>query len=48
MPGTRNVGANIRELKKSGSKRPHRQQVAIALSQARKAGAKMPKRKRKK
>lgn len=45
MPGTRDVGKNIRELKASGKKRPRKQVIAIALSQARKAGAKIPKRK---
>lgn len=40
MPGGRDVGANIRELKASGKKRPHDQIVAIALSEARRAGNK--------
>ena len=35
------ISANIRELKKSG--RPQKQAVAIALSTARKSGAKIPK-----
>jgi hypothetical protein len=38
MPGTTNVSANIHELVHHGSrKRSHKQIVAIALSQARKA-----------
>ena len=45
MPGTRDVGKNIKELKASKTKRPHKQVVAIALSQARKAGTKIPKKK---
>ena len=45
MPGTRNVSKNIKELKASKTKRPQKQIVAIALSQARKAGAKVPKKK---
>jgi len=44
MPGTKDVGANIRELKRSKTKRPPAQIKAIALSQAHKAGAKIPKR----
>ena len=39
------ISANIRELKKSGRKQS--QAVAIALSEARKAGAKIPKKRRK-
>lgn len=35
------IGKNIKELSASG-KRPHAQNVAIALSEARKAGAKIP------
>jgi hypothetical protein len=42
MPGTRDVGANIRELNASKTKRPQAQKVAIALSEARKAGAAIP------
>jgi hypothetical protein len=43
MPGTKDVGANITELRKHGSKpRPEKQILAIALSQARKAGADIP------
>jgi len=42
MPGTRDVGANMRELNKSNKARPHKQKVAIALSQAREAGANIP------
>ena len=39
------ISSNIRELKKSG--RSQKQSVAIALSEARKAGAKIPKKRRK-
>jgi len=42
MPGTRNVGANIRELNQSSTQRPRAQKVAIALSEARRAGANIP------
>ena len=38
------VSANIRELKKSG--RPLKQAVAISLAQARKSGAKIPRKKK--
>ena len=43
MPGTTDVGANIKELRENGS-RPRKpdQILAIALSQARKAGADIP------
>ena len=41
------ISRNIKEMKKSGH--PHKQAVAAALNQARKSGAKIPrKRKRKK
>ena len=40
------ISKNISELVKSG--RPQKQAVAISLAQARKSGAKIPKRKRKK
>lgn len=39
------IGKNIKELEKSG--RPAKQSIAIALSQARKSGAKIPKKKAK-
>ena len=39
MPGTKDVGANFRELNASPTKRPRKQKLAIALSQARRAGA---------
>jgi hypothetical protein len=42
MPGTRDVGSNIRELNASATKRPAKQKVAIALNEARKAGASIP------
>lgn len=37
------ISKNIRELKESRTKRPHKQIVAIALDTARKSGAKIPK-----
>jgi hypothetical protein len=40
MPGGSDVGANIRELNASKTKRPMKQKVAIALSEARRAGTK--------
>ena len=40
------ISANIRELIKSG--RPRKQAIAISLDTARKSGAKIPKRKKKK
>jgi hypothetical protein len=42
MPGTRDVGSNMRELNASKTKRPQAQKVAIALNEARKAGADIP------
>ena len=45
-PGKKNIGANISELEKSG--RTKKQSIAIALSEARKSGAKIPKKGRKK
>lgn len=47
MPGKENVGKNIKELMDTG-KYPHRQAVAIALSEARKTGAEIPQKKRSK
>lgn len=43
LPRTSDVGAIISELNKSKTKRPRKQKVAIALSQARKFGAKIKK-----
>lgn len=40
MPGTSDVGENLKELNASKTKRPRRQKVAIALNQARRAGNK--------
>jgi len=40
------ISANIRELRRSG--RPQKQSIAIALSEARKSGAKIPKKRKKK
>lgn len=37
------ISENISELEHSSTKRPHKQVVAIALSEARKSGAKIPK-----
>ncbi len=42
-PGKKNIGKNIEELEHSKTKRPHKQIVAIALSEARESGAKIPK-----
>ncbi len=42
LPKTKDVGKIYRELNKSKTKRPRKQKVAIALSQARKSGAKIP------
>jgi hypothetical protein len=47
MPGSKNIGANIKELeaankgKAKGKKRPMKQIIAIALEQARAKGAKV-------
>jgi hypothetical protein len=41
LPKTSNVGTIIRKLNKEGS-RPRKQKIAIALSQARKHGARIP------
>ncbi len=42
-PGKANIGANIKELTENGSRpRPHKQIVAIALSEARKKTPKYP------
>lgn len=45
FPKTTDVGKVIKFLKKEKPSMPHKQMVAIALSQARKAGAKIPKKK---
>ena len=42
--GKKNMGANIKELMASGY--PQKQAVAASLSQARKSGAKIPKKKK--
>ena len=44
LPKTRDVGKIMRKLNKEGG-RSRKQKVAIALSVARKAGAKIPKKK---
>ena len=46
LPKTRDVGKIMRKMmKEDHHKWPHKQMVAIALSQARKAGAKIPRKK---
>lgn len=42
LPRTKDVGTIMHELK-GGKKRSRRQMVAIALNQARKSGARIPK-----
>ena len=44
-PGKKNIGSNISEMEKSGH--PKNQAIAAALNEARKSGAKAPKKKRK-
>lgn len=44
-PGKKNIGSNVKELERSG--RPHKQAVAIALAEARRTGADIPKPKKK-
>ena len=46
LPKTTDVGVIMHELKTSDKKRPRKQMVAIALSQARKSGAKIPKKRK--
>ena len=42
-PGKKNIGRNITELEQHGTRpRSHQQIVAIALSEARKTGARIP------
>ncbi|MGL6123759.1 MAG: DUF6496 domain-containing protein [Shewanella sp.] len=41
--GKKNIGANIEEL--VSNRRPHNQAIAIALSEAKKSDAKIPKKK---
>lgn len=49
LPGKKNIGTNIKELEQHGTRpRSHKQIVAIALSEARKSGAKIPAPKKKK
>ena len=45
IPKTRNVGKTIRFLKREKPAMPQKQRIAIALETARKAGAKITKRK---
>ena len=47
LPKTKNVGTIVKELNKSKTKRPMKQKIAIALSQARKFGANIPLKKKK-
>ena len=42
MPLTTSVSENIRELKRSKTKRPRKQIIAIAIEGARRAGKKIP------
>lgn len=44
LKGKKNIGKNIKEEEKT---HPHKQAIAIALSVARKSGAKISKKKRK-
>lgn len=48
LPKTRDVGKLIGFLKREKPNMPHKQVVAIALERARSAGARIPRRKRKK
>lgn len=48
IPQTKDVGKTIRFLKHDKPGMPQKQKVAIALSVARKAGASIPKKKKKK
>ena len=45
LKGKKNIGKNIKEEEKT---HPHKQAVAIALDVARRSGAKIPKKKKKK
>ena len=47
LPKTKNVGKLIRFIKKEHPEMKKKQLVAIALSTARKSGARIPKRKKK-
>lgn len=46
LPKTKSVGKVMRFLKKEKPNMPQKQKVAIALETARKAGAKIPKKKK--
>ena len=46
LPKTKNIGTIIKELNQSKTKRPMKQKIAIALNQARKSGANIPKKKK--
>jgi hypothetical protein len=52
LPGKKNIGKNISELEHSqtarGKKRSHKQNIAIALNEARMSGAKIKKKPKKK
>lgn len=44
LPGAEHIGANIEELRKNGARpRPNKQILAIALSEARRTAADIPK-----
>lgn len=45
-PGKKNIGSNIKEMEASGH--PKKQAIAASLNEARKSGAKIPKKKAKK
>ena len=45
LPGKKNIGKNISEMEKSGH--PKKQAIAASLNEARKSGAKIPKKKSK-
>ena len=47
LPKSRDPGKTLHILKKEHPEMPYKQRVAIALSQARKAGANIPKKPRK-
>ena len=44
LPGKKNIGHNIKEMKHSGHSK--KQSIAASLNEARKSGAKIPKKKK--
>ena len=48
MPGSKNVGKNIKEMKKNHPDWSHSRIIAAALDMARRLGAKVPKKRGKK